>query len=96
MINVGFYYKVKKGHEEEFENAFKHVVEYLKSFEGFRGARLYKSVEDPSEYLIYSEWDSIDAFRKFVESQGYKDTVTYGRTIIEDRPRHKIFQEVNG
>ena len=95
MINVGFYYKVKKGHEKEFEEAFKHVVEYLKNFQGFKGARLYKSVDDPSEYLIYSEWESLDAFRKFIESQAYRDTVSYGKTIIEGRPHHKVFQEIN-
>ncbi|MFP3233469.1 MAG: antibiotic biosynthesis monooxygenase family protein, partial [Sulfolobaceae archaeon] len=64
MINVGFYYKVKSGHEKEFEETFKRVNEYLKSFQGFKGARLYKSVDNPSEYLIYSEWDSLEAFRK--------------------------------
>jgi len=30
MINVGFYYKVKKGHEKEFEETFTKVLEYLK------------------------------------------------------------------
>ncbi|MDT7873263.1 antibiotic biosynthesis monooxygenase [Stygiolobus sp. CP850M] len=95
MINVGFYYKVKSGHEKEFEETFKHVNEYLKSFQGFKGARLYKSVDNPSEYLIYSEWDSLEAFRKFIDSQAYRETVNYGKSIIEGRPHHKVFQEVN-
>jgi len=54
-----------------------------------------KSVDDPSEYLIYSEWESLDAFRNFVTSEAYKNTVNYGKTIIEGRPHHKVFQEVN-
>ena len=89
MINVGFYYRVKRGHEKGFEDALRQVVEYLRNFPGFRGARLYRSVDDPSEYLIYSEWDSLDAFRRFIESQAYRDTVNYGRTIIEGKPQHK-------
>ncbi|WP_231136413.1 antibiotic biosynthesis monooxygenase family protein [Acidianus ambivalens] len=31
MINVGLYYRVKEGHEKEFEEIFKKVVETLKS-----------------------------------------------------------------
>ncbi|BDB98721.1 MAG: antibiotic biosynthesis monooxygenase [Saccharolobus sp.] len=96
MINVGFYYKVKKGHEQEFESKFKEVLNYLKSnAEGFIDAKLYKSVEDPSEYLIYSVWKDLESFRKFITSEAYKSTVTYGRTIMEGRPTHKVFQEIN-
>ncbi|PVU69418.1 antibiotic biosynthesis monooxygenase [Sulfolobales archaeon SCGC AB-777_K09] len=96
MINVGFYYKVKKGHEKEFEETFTKVLEYLKqNFPGFINARLYRSVDDPSEYLVYSEWESLDAFRNFVTSEAYRSTVNYGKTIIEGRPHHKVFQEVN-
>ncbi|WP_338598685.1 antibiotic biosynthesis monooxygenase [Sulfolobus tengchongensis] len=95
MINVGFYYKVKKGYEEEFEKKFKDVVEYLKTFPGFKDAKLYKNVDNPSEYLIYSEWEDLDSFRRFTASMAYKETIKYGKSIIEDRPKHKIFQEVN-
>ncbi|MEJ2772365.1 antibiotic biosynthesis monooxygenase [Stygiolobus sp. CP850M] len=95
MINVGLYYRVKKGHEEEFEKTFNTVLEFLKKFPGFRDAKLYKRIDDPQEYLIYSEWDSIDAFKKFITSREYRDTTTYGKTILEGIPRHKILQEVN-
>lgn len=93
---MGFYYKVKKGHEQEFEKAFNDVVEYLKkNVDGFVDAKLYRSVMDPSEYLIYSEWKDLDSYRKFTSSEAYKSTVTYGKTIIEDRPFHKVFQQIN-
>ena len=96
MINVGLYYRVKKGHEEEFERIFKQVLEFLKkNVDGFIDAKLYRSVDDPSEYLIYSEWRDLDAFRKFVTSRQFSDTTNYGRTILEGMPRHKVFQEIN-
>ncbi|BFH72165.1 antibiotic biosynthesis monooxygenase [Sulfurisphaera javensis] len=95
MISVGFYYKIKKGHEEEFEKKFNEVAQYLSKFPGFKGARLYKSVDDPSEYLVYSEWEDLDSYRKFITSMAYKETVEYGKTIIEGRPTHKVFQQVN-
>lgn len=96
MINVGFYYKVKKGHELEFESKFKEVLNYLKNnAEGFIDAKLYKSVEDPSEYLIYSVWKDLESFKKFITSEAYRSTVAYGKTIMEGRPTHKVFQEIN-
>ncbi|AWR94126.1 antibiotic biosynthesis monooxygenase family protein [Acidianus brierleyi] len=96
MINVGLYYKVKEGHEKEFENKFNEVVNFLKNnYPGLKQAKLYKSVEEPREYLIYTEWDSLETFRKFISSYEYKGTVDYGKSIIEGRPYHKVFQEIN-
>jgi len=95
MINVGFYYRVKKGHEKEFEQTFSGVLEYLKSsYPGFRDAKLNRSVTDPQEYLIYSEWDDLDTFRKFISSQAYRDTTSYGKNILEGRPTHRVLQLV--
>ncbi|QKR00299.1 antibiotic biosynthesis monooxygenase [Metallosphaera tengchongensis] len=96
MINVGFYYRVKKGHEKEFEDTFSGVLDHLKrNYKGFKDAKLYRSVTDPQEYLIYSEWEDMDSFRKFIVSQAYRDTTSYGKTIIEGRPTHRVFQVVN-
>ncbi|MUM65891.1 antibiotic biosynthesis monooxygenase [Acidianus infernus] len=96
MINVGLYYRVKEGHEKEFEEAFSKVVSILKNSDiGFIDAKLYKRVDDPREYLIYSEWKDLESFRKFILSKDYKETTTYGKTILEGRPYHKIFQEIN-
>ncbi|BCS92633.1 hypothetical protein L3N51_02231 [Metallosphaera sp. J1] len=95
MINVGFYYRVKKGHEKEFEETFSKVLEYLKkNFPGFKDGKLYRSVSDPQEYLIYSEWENLDVFRQFVSSQAYRDTTSYGKTIIEGRPTHRVLQQL--
>jgi len=95
MINVGFYYKVKEGHEKEFEETFSKVRSFLSSTKGFREARLYKRVDQPNEYMIYTEWEDLEAFRKFTLSREYKETTTYGKTILEGRPTHKVLHEVN-
>ncbi len=96
MINVGFYYKVKKGYEKDFERKFLEVLEILKKTDsGLIGAKLYKSVEDPTEYLIYTEWKDIESFKKFTLSEEYKNTVSYGKTLLEGKPKHKILKELN-
>ncbi|MGC9106248.1 MAG: antibiotic biosynthesis monooxygenase family protein [Thermoprotei archaeon] len=95
MINVGFYYRVKKGHEKEFEETFMKVLMILKAnVPGFKDAKLYRSVTDPQEYLIYSEWESLEVFRNFISSNAYRETVNYGRTILEGRPVHKVLQQI--
>lgn len=94
MINIGLYYKVKAGHEKEFEEIFLNVVSFLGknvSF-GFLGGKLYREIGDSSEYMLYTEWESLDSFRKFMESKEYAQTVEFGRTIIDGQPRHRIFQ----
>lgn len=97
MIHVGLYYRVKKGKMTEFEKIYYEVLKYLKeNVEGFLDAKLYKNVEDPLEYLIYTEWRDLDSFKKFVTSKAFKDTTTYGmQEILEGTPRNKIFQEIN-
>nr|AAO13707.1 RNAse [Sulfolobus acidocaldarius] len=96
MINVGFYYKIKKGHEKEFEEKFLEIVKILKTTNsGLIEAKLYRSVEDPTEYLMYTEWKDLDSFRNFILSEGYKNTVSYGKTILDGKPTHRVLQELN-
>jgi heme-degrading monooxygenase HmoA len=96
MINVGLYYRVKSGHKNEFEEMFKDVIEYLKAnVEGFLDARLYKNVGSEQDYMVYSEWKDLDAFRKFISSDAFRSTTQKGASILEGRPHHKIFQEIS-
>ncbi len=94
MINVGLYYKVKEGHEKDFEETFKGVVQLLKGSEtGFVNGKLYKEVDCPREYMIYTEWKDMDSFKKFIQMKEYEMTVDYGKSIMESSPRHRIFGE---
>ncbi|MCL4397180.1 antibiotic biosynthesis monooxygenase [Candidatus Parvarchaeota archaeon] len=98
MINVGMYYNVKKGHEKEFEDTFQKVVDYLKNnVKGFEKASIYKKVGEEgstTEYMIYSEWKDADSFREFTTAKAFRETTEYGKSIIEGRPYHRIFNEV--
>ncbi len=97
MINVGLYYRVKEGHESEFESIFNKALDMLKqSNEGFITGKLYREVGDSREYLIYTEWKDMDSFRKFIASRSFGDVQSYGRTILEGMPRHRVFREEAG
>lgn len=94
MINVGLYYRVKEGHEKDFEDKFNGVVDLLKSKDtGFIDGKLYKEVKCPREYMIYTVWKDKKSFEDFIKMEAYKNTVDYGKTILESTPRHKIFGE---
>lgn len=94
MINVGLYYKVKIDHEKDFEDKFNGVVDLLKSRDvGFIDGKLYKEVKSPREYMIYTMWKDRKSFEDFLKMEAYKNTVDYGKTILETTPRHKIFGE---
>lgn len=94
MINVGLYYKVKEGHEREFEGIFKEVIEVLmKSGSGFVDGKLYKEIGNSREYLIYTEWKDLESFREFTSGRTFKDIQNYGKNILESMPRHRIFRE---
>ncbi len=96
MINVGLYYRVKEGHEKEFERIFSEVVKALKSSNtGFVSGRLYRAVDDSREYLIYTEWQDIESFREFVKSRAFSETQEAGRSILDGAPRHKVFQALD-
>ncbi|MCL5404637.1 MAG: antibiotic biosynthesis monooxygenase [Candidatus Marsarchaeota archaeon] len=92
MINVGLYYRVKSGNEKQFEDTFAAVSEYLSSGKGFKLAKLYKEV-GTNEYMIYSEWDSLNAFTEFVRSEAFHKVTSSGKDILEGQPRHRIFYE---
>jgi len=94
MINIGLYYKVKSGHEQEFEKSFSNALSILKGGQfGFVDGRLYREVSDPREYMLYTEWENLDSFRNFLTSREYAQTVEFGKTILEGQPRHKFFRE---
>lgn len=94
MINVGLYYRVKRGHEAEFESMFGDVIEHLKgAASGIRDAKLYKQIGGESEYMIYTEWESMESFKKFVQSSEFHSTTQKGREIIDGMPKHRVFKE---
>ncbi len=95
MISIGLYYDVIPGKEKEFEDVFNAVKSSLEGSKGFVSAILYRRVDRPSSYLIYSEWESLEDFRAFISSRPFKDVTTNGRKILERTPYNKVYQLLN-
>ena len=71
------------------------MVSLLKGADfGFLGGKLYKEIGDSSEYMLYTEWEGMDSFKKFMESKEYAKTVEYGKTIVDGRAEAQDFPRI--
>lgn len=90
MITVGMYYDVVPGKEEEFESDFTTVAHILESVPGHAQSRLFRDVFRPGSYLIYSEWESREAFGAFARSPEFAMARRWGDDVLLGAPRHTI------
>lgn len=51
---------IKPGHEEAFEEAVQHAMPLFLRSKGCRAFRLHRSIEQPSRYRMFVEWDTLD------------------------------------
>ena len=93
MITVGMDYEVLEGKEEVFEKACDGVIKAIEKSEGHKKTRLYNDVKKPQSYLIVSEWDQIEAFKKFIGSEAFRNVTNWGKEqILAGRPKHEIYE----
>ena len=94
MVTVGMNYRVREGKDQVFEEGFRKVLGLMEQMDGHTASRLYRDTSDPREYLIVSEWESEDAFRRFIGSREFSATTDWGSAeILEGRPRHRIYRQ---
>jgi heme-degrading monooxygenase HmoA len=86
-------YKVRPGKEETFEKAFRNVLEAIRAAPGHTESRLFREVDDPTSYLIISDWSDRKAFEGFVASPEFARVTSWGKeNILRERPRHEIYE----
>lgn len=91
LVTFGLNYDVKPGHNEEFERVTRESLELMKTVEGHRETRLYRDVNNPNSYLIYSDWENKEAFSAFIRSDAFKQVQKLGREILAAPPRHNVY-----
>lgn len=91
MVTFGLNYDVKPGHGEEFEKVSRAALEAMKGVKGHRETRLYRDVDNPDSYLIYSDWETREDFSAFIRSDVFKQVQTLGREILARPPRHNVY-----
>ena len=51
---------VKKGLNEKFEQDFAIASNYISSIEGYMGHTLRKCLENPNQYILLVDWESVE------------------------------------
>jgi len=85
---MGMFYTVKPEHREDFVEKFETVGGLLADMEGHGETDLMINLEDENDMFIASQWRSRDDAMNFFRSDEFSDTVSWGRDVLADRPRH--------
>lgn len=85
---MGMFYTVKPDYREEFVEKFSEVEGLLEGMEGHIETSLYVNTGDENDMFIASEWVDRESAMEFFRSDEFRDTVDWGREVLDDRPRH--------
>ena len=85
---MGMFYTVESDHREDFLDTFDDVGEMLGDMDGHRETTLLVNREADTDMFIASQWDSREDAMAFFRSDAFAETVSFGRSILADRPRH--------
>jgi heme-degrading monooxygenase HmoA len=93
MTTIGMHYDVVPGKEEEFEQGFLKVLEFLATLPGHVESHMYEDVASVGSYVILSQWETKEAFETFLRSPEFAKVVAWGKAeMLRSRPRHKVYQ----
>jgi chlorite dismutase/heme-degrading monooxygenase HmoA len=85
---MGMFYTIKPEKRDDFVEKFDTVGGLLAEMEGHTETDLMVNVEDENDTFIASQWRSKDDAMAFFRSEAFRDTVSWGRDVLADRPRH--------
>ncbi|AZH24174.1 heme-binding protein [Haloplanus aerogenes] len=85
---MGMFYTVKPEHRDDFVEKFETVGGLLADMEGHGETDLMINREDENDMFIASQWRSREDAMNFFRSDEFSDTVSWGRDVLADRPRH--------
>jgi chlorite dismutase len=85
---MGMFYTVKPEHREEFVDRFSTVGDLLADMDGHFETDLLANRRDENDMFIASQWRSRGDAMEFFRSDAFRETVSWGREVLADRPRH--------
>lgn len=83
------------GAQEQFLDAYEHMRSHVASVPGHVSDQLCQSMENPSQWLIASEWESAPPFLAWVNSEDHIETVRPMQRCVRDlrSMRYHILRE---
>jgi heme-degrading monooxygenase HmoA len=83
MVRTSLYMKVKAGRGEDFEQAWRKIAEEVKKAPGNVRQALTRDPDDADSFVVTSDWESREAFRKFETSPEQDDLTAPLRDLRE-------------
>ncbi|MBS1892962.1 MAG: antibiotic biosynthesis monooxygenase [Actinobacteria bacterium] len=96
MTTVAAVLTITPGKEDEFARKFAergHAT--ITAADGNHSATLARGVEDPSTYLLVSEWDSVDAHKAAMDDAGYMEWVVFARGYYAEPPHVRHYDSLD-
>ncbi|WP_432752373.1 SchA/CurD-like domain-containing protein [Streptomyces sp. JL2001] len=86
-----------EGAQQQFLDAYEHMRNQVASIPGHISDQLCQSIENPSQWLITSEWESAPPFLAWVNSEEHVETVRPMHSCVRDTRsmRYSILRETN-
>jgi chlorite dismutase len=85
---MGMFYTIKPEYTEEFFDRFDDVGAMLAEMDGHHRTDLMVNHEADNDTFIASQWASQEDAMGFFRSEAFRETVQWGRDVLDDRPRH--------
>ncbi|MHC4849319.1 MAG: antibiotic biosynthesis monooxygenase family protein [Planctomycetota bacterium] len=92
MQTIGLNYDVRPERRDDFLTYARNVLAAMDGFEGHDETRLYVDDADANSLMIYSRWASVDDFRTFMGSDGFKKAMGDTKDMLTKRPSHTVYQ----
>jgi heme-degrading monooxygenase HmoA len=71
---------------DEFERVFKESSEFMRQQPGFLSHCLVRSLTRPDVYVNIAEWESAEAHRSVVASEGFREHIRQLSTVAKADP----------
>lgn len=91
MLTVVATMKVKAGSEAQFEELISKLVAQTRQEPGTRRYQLFRSVEEPSTYLMYEQYEDKAAFESHSSSDHFKEFFVSSKSLMAGRPEVAMF-----
>ncbi|MFD5860427.1 antibiotic biosynthesis monooxygenase family protein [Streptomyces chartreusis] len=84
--------RVRDGMEAEFVRSYQDVRAGAERFPGHLGEQLCRSLDDPAQWLLTSEWADLDAIGRWRTADAHRDLVEPMNACLHDDRWTGVFQ----
>jgi len=92
MLTYGFHYDVKPDKRKDFLDVSNAALTAMKTMSGHIETKLLEDVNVKNSFMIYSEWESNEHFKTFMNSPEFKNVQNAARDMLTKRPKHQMYE----